>query len=148
MVRRRFKGSRRNTWRPRVFEATGLRKGSNNWGFPGAGPRRSSPTRTGGKKLILTKEELRALHQAHGQQFGNEAQQAVDEARRQGKATEVGRTIGPSEAVAFAIRRLSEREAVFDHFQVARDALNYGQGHLRLKDVEANRAAGRFTSGI
>ena len=91
-----------------------------------------------GKKLNLTKEELRALHQAHGQQFGNEAQHAVDEARRRGKATEVARTIGPSEAVSFAIRRLSEREAVFDHFQVARDALNYGQGHLRLKDVEAN----------
>ena len=91
-----------------------------------------------GKKLNLTKEELRALHRAHGQQFGNEAQHAVDEARRRGKATEVARTIGPSEAVSFAIRRLSEREAVFDHFQVARDALNYGQGHLRLKDVEAN----------
>jgi conjugative relaxase-like TrwC/TraI family protein len=91
-----------------------------------------------GKKLNLTKEELRALHQAHGQQFGNQAQQAVEEARRRGKATEVARTIGPSEAVSFAIRRLSEREAVFDHFQVARDALNYGQGHLRLKDVDAN----------
>src|SRR5271165_6827747 len=82
-------------------------------------------------------EEIIA-HQAHGQQFGNQAQQAVAEARRRGKATEVARTIGPSEAVSFAIRRLLEREAVFDHFQVARDALNYGQGHLRLKDVEAN----------
>ncbi len=91
-----------------------------------------------GKKLNLTKEELRALHQAHGQQFGNEAQHAVDEARRRGKATEGARTIGAREAVSFAIRRLSEREAVFDHFQVARDALNYGQGHLRLRDVEAN----------
>jgi conjugative relaxase-like TrwC/TraI family protein len=96
-----------------------------------------------GQKLNLTKEELRALHQAHGQQFGNQAQHAVDEARRRGKATEVARTIGPREAVSFAIRRLSEREAVFDHFQVARDALNYGQGQLRLKDVEANIASRR-----
>ena len=91
-----------------------------------------------GTKLNLTKEELRALHRAHGEEFGNQAQQAVEEARHRGKVNDVARAIGPQEAVSFAIRRLSEREAVFDHFQVARDALNYGQGHLRLTDVEAN----------
>ncbi len=91
-----------------------------------------------GKKLNLTSEELRALHRAHGAEFGNEALHVVEEARRRGKVNDVARTITPQEAVSFAIRRLSEREAVFDHFQVARDALNYGQGHLRLKDVETN----------
>jgi conjugative relaxase-like TrwC/TraI family protein len=91
-----------------------------------------------GAKLNLTKEELRALHRAHGEQFGNQAQYVVEEARHRGKVIDVARTIGPQEAVSFAIQRLSEREAVFDHFQVARDALNYAQGHLRLEEVEAN----------
>ncbi len=98
-----------------------------------------------GEKLSLTKEEMRALHRAHGEQFGDQAQKVVEEARHRGTAKESAREISAAEAVSFAIRHLSEREAIFDHFQVARDALNYGQGHLRLPNVEANIAARRTT---
>ena len=98
-----------------------------------------------GEKLSLTRNELQALHRAHGEQFGNQAQRVVEEAISRGVAREPARDITATEAVTFAISRLSEREAVFDHLQVARDALNYAQGHLRLRESEANIGARRTT---
>jgi conjugative relaxase-like TrwC/TraI family protein len=94
-------------------------------------------------KLVLTKEELRALHQAHAEQFGNQAQQIVKGAQQRGASLGSERELSAHEAVSFAIRRLSERESVIDHYQVARDALNYGQGSLRLPEVEAEIARRR-----
>jgi ATP-dependent exoDNAse (exonuclease V) alpha subunit len=40
------------------------------------------------------------------------------------------------EAIGFAERRLLEANAVVDHYELMRDALRYGLGHIRLQDVE------------
>src|SRR6185312_4486236 len=88
------------------------------------------------EKRKLTLEELRALHQAHGEIFGNQAQQTYAEARQRGPVQ--ARYIAtPVSAVDFAERRLSERNAVFEHYELVRDALRYGRGSVDVYGVEA-----------
>jgi conjugative relaxase-like TrwC/TraI family protein len=43
----------------------------------------------------------------------------------------------PASAVDFAERRLSERNAVFEHYELVRDALRYGRGSVDVHAVEA-----------
>lgn len=44
--------------------------------------------------------------------------------------------LSPDEGITFAKHKLIERSAVFDHYEVVREALRYGQGSLRRDDVE------------
>jgi conjugative relaxase-like TrwC/TraI family protein len=87
-------------------------------------------------KRTLTPDELRTLHQAHGEVYGNQAQRAYSEALVRGPVQ--GRHIAtPASAVDFAERRLSERNAVFEHYELVRDALRYGRGTVGVDAVEA-----------
>lgn len=90
-------------------------------------------------KLQLTPDELKALHKRHAAEFGDQPSCIVAEAMQRHsrslsseKAEEKARA-----AVTFAKDRLSERSAVFEHFEVIRDALRYTQGKLRLLEIQA-----------
>jgi conjugative relaxase-like TrwC/TraI family protein len=87
-------------------------------------------------KRQLTPEELRTLHQAHGEVFGNQAQRAYSEALERGRVA-ARRIASPASAVDFAERRLAERNAVFEHYELVRDALRYGRGSVTVDAVEA-----------
>ena len=87
-------------------------------------------------KLKLTPDELRALHQAHGEIYGNQAQRAYAEALERGPV-QARHIATPASAVDFAERRLSERNAVFEHYELVRDALRYGRGTVDVQTVEA-----------
>jgi conjugative relaxase-like TrwC/TraI family protein len=86
-------------------------------------------------KLKLTPDELRALHQAHGEIYGNQAQRAHSEALERG-SVRARHVASPASAVDFAERRLSERNAVFEHYELVRDALRYGRGGVDVDSVE------------
>ncbi len=87
-------------------------------------------------KLKLTPDELRALHQAHSEIYGYQAQRAYTEALERGPVQFRHIAIHAS-AVDFAERRLSERNAVFEHYELVRDALRYGRGTVDVQSVEA-----------
>src|SRR6185312_16216350 len=86
-------------------------------------------------KRKLTPEELRALHQAHGEIYGSQAQRAYAEALERGPVR-ARHPATPASAVDFAERRLSERNAVFEHYELVRDALRYGRGHVDVHSAE------------
>ena len=88
------------------------------------------------EKLSLSPDELRVLHQAHGEVFGNQAQRAYAEALERGRVR-IKHITSPEAAVNFAERRLSERNAVFEHYELVRDALRYGRGTIDVSSVEA-----------
>lgn len=102
------------------------------------------------EKLKLTPEELRAAHQRSAAEFGNQPQRVVNEAGQcHVRALSAEKSLERSQAaVSFARERLSERSAVFDHFEVIRDALRHTHGLARLQDVEVEvdrqRNAERF----
>ncbi len=87
-------------------------------------------------KLKLTPDELSALHGAHGEIYGNQAQRAYSEALERGPV-QTRQFATPATAVDFAERRLSERNAVFEHYELVRDALRYGRGAVDVQTVEA-----------
>ena len=89
------------------------------------------------KKLELTPGELRAIHKAHAELYGSQAEKVIAEAKQRGEARETN-PVSPHRAVSHAIHSLSEREAVFDHWQVVTEALRYGQGHIGVHGVDAN----------
>ena len=91
------------------------------------------------EKLRLTPEELRALHQEKAAAFGNQPQAVVEEAaNRKGWRVESDQTLAKAAAaVTFARERLSERSAVFEHFEVIRDALRHVQGRIPLPPIQA-----------
>jgi len=88
------------------------------------------------QKLRLKPEELKALHRAHAEAFGNEPEQVVAARERR---PEKGGDVPPgdaAQAVTFSRRHLSEREAVFEHHKLVANALRYGFGEYRVGDVE------------
>jgi conjugative relaxase-like TrwC/TraI family protein len=88
------------------------------------------------EKRILTREELRALHRVHGELYGNQAQRAYAEALERGPV-QPHYVTSAAKAVDFAERRLSERHAVFEHYELIRDALRYARGTTRVDAIEA-----------
>jgi conjugative relaxase-like TrwC/TraI family protein len=103
-------------------------------------------------KLQLTPDELKALHKRNAAEFGDQPSRIVAEtAQRHSrslsgeKAEEKARA-----AVTFAKERLGERSAVFEHFQVIRDALRHAQGKIRLPEIQVEldrqREQGNFIS--
>lgn len=92
------------------------------------------------EKLKLTPDELRTLHQANAEAFGNQPQQVVAAAQ----SAELQETLHRKEeasraekAVAHARERLTERSAVVEHFEVVRDALRRAQGKALLTDIQS-----------
>ena len=94
------------------------------------------------EKLALSPEEVRALHLARAAEYGNQPEAVVlaaAERRREYKPERVP----AQEAVTFAKRSITERLAVFDHFQLVSEALKYGRGYVRVGEVERNIAERR-----
>jgi conjugative relaxase-like TrwC/TraI family protein len=89
-------------------------------------------------KIQLTPDQVRAVHRLHGEQFGAQAESIVAEAIARGP--QARREIDVQKAVEFARRRLSERLAVFEHYEVVRDALRFGHGAHTVAEVEAEVA--------
>jgi conjugative relaxase-like TrwC/TraI family protein len=90
-------------------------------------------------KLTFSPEELKALHKRHAAEFDDQPSRVVAETAQhhsrslsREKAEEKARA-----AVTFAKDRLSERSAVFEHFEVMRDALRHTQGKVCLPDIQA-----------
>ncbi len=86
-------------------------------------------------KRTLTRDELRALHQAHGEIYGNQAQRTYAESLVRGPV-QARHIATPDSTVDFAERRLSERNAVFEHYELVRDALRYARGTAGVDAVE------------
>jgi hypothetical protein len=97
------------------------------------------------EKLKITPEELRKLHRAHAEAFGNQPDTIVASA-----ANRVGETIShedrdtlASAAVSSAARKLTERNAVIEEHRVIAQALKYGHGRVLVGDVEEELARQR-----
>ncbi|HEX5422253.1 MAG TPA: MobF family relaxase, partial [Candidatus Acidoferrales bacterium] len=97
------------------------------------------------EKLKLTSEELRDLHKRSAEEFGNQPARIVAEAaqRHRREVSQEKSEARAQAAVSFARDRLSERSAVFEHFEVVRDALRHTHGKARLEDIEAAIDRGR-----
>ncbi|MBV9761894.1 MAG: relaxase domain-containing protein [Acidobacteriaceae bacterium] len=91
------------------------------------------------EKLKLTPDELRAVHQRNAAEFGHQPHQVVREAAgRHVRELSAEKTQEKSQAaINFARERLSERSAVFEHFETIRDALRHTHGRARLPDIVA-----------
>jgi len=90
------------------------------------------------EKLKLTPEELRQLHQESAQRFGDQPAAMVAAAQiKQERVLSPEKTEKLAQsAVTHAKARLGERTAVFEHWEVLRDALRYTQGKATLQDVQ------------
>jgi conjugative relaxase-like TrwC/TraI family protein len=88
------------------------------------------------EKLNLSPDELRNIHRAHGEIYGNQAPKIYAEALERGPVPPK-QYVSAEAAVDFAERRLSERQAVFEHFELVRDALRYARGSVDVGAVES-----------
>ncbi len=95
------------------------------------------------EKLALSPEEVRALHQARAAEYGNQPEAVVLAAVERRREYKPAHEIPAYEAVTFAKRSITERLAVFDHFQLVSEALKYGRGYVRVGEVERNIAERR-----
>ncbi|MDQ1470861.1 MAG: hypothetical protein QOJ99_2341, partial [Bryobacterales bacterium] len=141
---------------PEYLEAESLRSGQiyrelEERGAAGREHRVQIAHQNRNEKLHLTPEELRALHSRNAEAFGNQPGRVVVEAGNHQR-----RAVSPEKAqqkaqaaVTFARDRLSERSAVFEHFEVIRDAVRHTRGKARLEDIEQElsrqKGEGRFT---
>jgi hypothetical protein len=87
------------------------------------------------EKLPLTPEQVKEVHRLHGEAFGSQAQKIVAEAIERGP--QESKSVDVEKAVDFARQRLSERLAVFEHYEVVRDSLTRGHGSFTVEQVEA-----------
>jgi conjugative relaxase-like TrwC/TraI family protein len=107
-------------------------------GISGAEAAERIAHQTRDRKLNLSAEETRALHRGVAAEFGHQPDQAVAAAKQRRAEQEISvepRSHLAHSAVTFAKHRLIERRAVIDEYELIRDALNYGQGSLRLSDI-------------
>ena len=96
-------------------------------------------------KLKITPDELRKLHRAHAEAFGNQPDAVVSESanKRSERTSEAERVTITSEAVFSAARKLTERNAVIEEHRVIEQALKYAHGRVLVEDVEAELAKQR-----
>jgi conjugative relaxase-like TrwC/TraI family protein len=103
-------------------------------------------------KLNLTAEELKALHQKNAAEFGDQPARVVAAAREHHTRSLSAEKVHDraKAAIDFARERLGERSAVFEEFEVLRDALRQAQGRIRLPELqtelERQRDAGHFVA--
>jgi conjugative relaxase-like TrwC/TraI family protein len=97
------------------------------------------------EKLKITPEELKKLHRAHAEAFGNQPDVIVATA-----ANRLGESVShqdrgrlASEAVSSAARKLTERNAVIEEHRVIEQALKYAHGRVLVGDVEEELAKQR-----
>ena len=102
------------------------------------------------EKLKLTPNELRALHQQHAAEFGNQPARVVAEASlRHARAITPDKVDERARAAVDSSRNgLSERNAVFEHYELVRDALRHAKGKVLLPDIykelERQKEQGQF----
>lgn len=77
-------------------------------------------------------------HRAQAERYRNDPENVVREARQRFTIvpSEPDRCVRAHRAIEAAKERLVEGNAVVDHYELMRDALRYGLGHIRLEDVE------------
>jgi conjugative relaxase-like TrwC/TraI family protein len=89
-------------------------------------------------KLDLSHDEMQARHQDIAARFGHQPEQVIAAAQdRLAHAHEQdeAQRITPAGAVAYAVERNLEREAVVDERVLLRDALSRGMGDVTLRDA-------------
>lgn len=90
-------------------------------------------------KLAMSAEELRKLHKANAELWGNQPARVVEQASSKIAPPQLAdeqRLQMTGEAVRSAVRKLNERTAVIEEHRIITQALRYGQGHILLNDVE------------
>jgi conjugative relaxase-like TrwC/TraI family protein len=91
------------------------------------------------QKLHLSPDEIKALHQEKAAQFGNQPSAVMEQAsehQSRGWSAEKRESRAVA-AVTHARESLSERDAVFEHSSVIRDALRHTQGRALLSDIQS-----------
>lgn len=106
------------------------------------------------RKEIMTPEKVLAAHRQIADEFGNQADRVVKEAReraeerRHTQQKESDPQQKARESVSFSKARNFERDAVIDERAIMRDALRRGMGEVTFSEVSANfqkrEAAGEF----
>ncbi len=120
-------------------------------GFTGPEAAQIAAHNTRDKKVILSPDEILAAHKQIGDEFGNQAERVVAEARQ--RRMEQTQERPPNErqqqvreAVTFARDKGFEREAVVDERGLYVDALRRGMGEMTYPEVRASFEA-RVASG-
>src|ERR1700761_9253567 len=106
------------------------------------------------RKQIMTPEKVLAAHRQIADEFGNQADHVVKEARERAEERQHTQQAESDpqqkarESVSFAKARNFERDAVIDERAIMRDALRRGMGEVSYSEVAANfqkrEAAGEF----
>ncbi|WP_084214535.1 MobF family relaxase [Terriglobus sp. TAA 43] len=102
------------------------------------------------RKHKLTPAEVLAAHREMAEQFGNQPERIIAEARKRARVKGHGpdQAAHAREAVSYARASLFEREAVLDERLLLRDALRRGMGETTYQQVyaefESRRSDGAF----
>jgi conjugative relaxase-like TrwC/TraI family protein len=120
-------------------------------GFTGPEAAQIAAHNTRDKKVILSPDQILAAHKQIADEFGNQADRVVAEARERRKEQaqerpEQERRQQVREAVTFARDKGFEREAVVDERALYVDALRRGMGEMTYPEVRASFEA-RIASG-
>ncbi len=120
-------------------------------GFAGPEAAQIAAHNTRDKKVILSPDQILAAHKQIADEFGNQADRVVAEARERRKEQVQERPVKERqqqvrEAVTFARDKGFEREAVVDERALYVDALRRGMGEMTYPDVRASFEA-RVVSG-
>jgi conjugative relaxase-like TrwC/TraI family protein len=120
-------------------------------GFAGPEAAQIAAHNTRDKKVILSPDQVLAAHRQIADEFGNQADRVVAEARERSKEQvqerpEQERRQQVREAVTFARDKGFEREAVVDERALYVDALRRGMGEMTYPEVRASFEA-RVASG-
>jgi len=120
-------------------------------GFTGAEAAQIAAHNTRDKKVSLSPDQILAAHQQIADEFGNQADKVVAEARERRKEQaqerpEQERRQQAREAVTFARDKGFEREAIVDERALYVDALRRGMGEMTYPEVRASFEA-RVASG-
>ncbi|CAN5456886.1 MobF family relaxase [soil metagenome] len=119
-------------------------------GFTGPDAAQIAAHNTRDKKVILSPDQILAAHKQIADEYGNQADRVVAEARgrriEQTQQPENERRQQVREAVTFARDKGFEREAVVDERALYVDALRRGMGEMTYPEVRASFEA-RIASG-
>jgi conjugative relaxase-like TrwC/TraI family protein len=120
-------------------------------GFAGPEAAQIAAHNTRDKKVILSPDQILAAHKQIADEFGNQADRVVAEARERRKEQAQERPVSERqqqvrEAVTFARDKSFEREAVIDERAIYVDALRRGMGKMTYPEVRASFEA-RVASG-
>lgn len=90
-------------------------------------------------KLKWTPQEVHQAHREHQELFGGQADKVVKESlSREAVTLKAEQSNAQARAsLDFAAKKLAERSAVFEQWEVYREALRHGQGKVTLDDLKA-----------